>query len=148
MDGVEYAAYLLQQYNVLQGRISVLEAELAMRETLDKQNSTAALSQKLTFTEMEEGSLALVQQEATLRMQKTSQENLYYKIQIYRGELHRLEKALASLPPLWEAVLRGLYIEGQTYLALEERLSISQRSISRYRKKALAALGTFLQPVA
>ena len=140
MDGIEYAAYLLQQYNVLQGRIAVLEAELTMQEALDEQDTTAMLSQEPI------GALALIQQEAVLRIQKTSPKSLSYKLQIYRGELSRLEKALASLPPLWEAVLRGLYIEGRTYLALEEQLAISQRSISRYRKKALAALGAFLQP--
>ena len=146
MDGIEYAAYLLQQYNVLQGRIAVLEAELTMQEALDEQDTTAMLSQEPIGSETAEGALALIQQEAVLRIQKTSPKSLSYKLQIYRGELSRLEKALASLPPLWEAVLRGLYIEGRTYLALEEQLAISQRSISRYRKKALAALGDFLQP--
>ena len=59
-DGIEYAAYLLPQYNVLQGRIAVLEAELTMQEALDEQDTTAMLSLEPIGRETAEGALALI----------------------------------------------------------------------------------------
>jgi len=153
MKNYSYAQYLLEHYRQIIGYITLLEEELAtFQEVMDddviaaialgrssggSQGSRGRISDKT-------GNIALIYREATERLNSTSKQEIKCQIGVYRGEIRRLELALDSLPLLWKGVLSGLYIEGKTYMELEDDLCISQRTISRYRQKGLDMLEEIL----
>ncbi len=148
-----YAQYLLEHYRQITGYITLLEEELAtFQEVMDDEVITAITLGRTSGggqgsrgrVSDKTGNIALIYREATERLNSTSRQEIRCQIGVYRGEIRRLELALDSLPTLWKGVLTGLYIKGRTYMELEDDLSISQRTISRYRQKGLNMLDEIL----
>ena len=144
-----YGSYLLLHYREMSAHVALLEQELATAQavTEDDMIQILALGRHTQpgrgskgKVKDRTGTVALVYQEAARRLNESTRRQLQVELEVGRGELCRLERALTALPGLQQAVLTGLYLEGRTGSYLCEELSISPRSLYRYRKAGLAQL--------
>lgn len=60
-------------------------------------------------------------------------------------ELSTLNSAINSLKDLEQKAIKSLYFEGKNYRQVSRSLSISESTLSRYRKKALDSMANFFE---
>ena len=125
MQGQAYVLFLLKNYRRLKAELEFL-----------KQRASGQAEETPQLT----GLLGVVFAAAYTRHSNISQAELTRAVEILEKELTDLEQAMTLLPAIQRGVIKDIYLNGVTWIAVTHKWHISEATISRYRKKALTTI--------
>jgi len=148
METREYVEYLLKNYHVIRKDIEQLKFELRCldklqpEEVIDAMNFTPTVGDKVDAGRVADKtcSIALVYREVTERMNNLSRQELERCIAANEYELMRLEYCINRLEGKVKAVVNGIYIEQKSWNEICANLYITEKTLSKYRKKGIDEL--------
>lgn len=154
MNYYTYVEYLLKNYNELVQEIKDIK-ELIEEDYYDVVNSTLndyeerevieEINYKRFQGEVVKTShikdktpvIAMIYKEVAKKRQREGNCELKKVISINERELKKLNKAMDRLPSIKREILSELYFEGRSYRQVSFKFSISESTLSRYRKSAI-----------
>lgn len=153
MDYQEHVEYLLKNYKALTSERKEFLKLLTLNPILTEEDAIEVLAFKKTEQEtFKEGchsdktpNIALNFMESMTLLTPQERDKLKTVIKLRSKELYTLQSAVNSLCTLEQQTIKKLYFEGKTYRQVSKSLSISESTLSRYRKKALEAMAEFFK---
>lgn len=145
IDTREYVEYLLKNYNEILKDIEQLKFEyetfkdVEPDEVIEALNFTQASEDRVQTNGISDKTcnIALIYNEATKRMNKESRQEIYKMIKTTKIEMTRLDYCIDRLEPEVGEVVKGIFIEKLQWKDICGRNSISEKTLSKYKKKGI-----------
>lgn len=148
MDTKEYVEYLLENYNVILKDIEQLKFELetfedlVSEEIIDAMNFSSGNAERVETYKISDKTcnIALIYNEVAKRMNAEAKEEIRKMIKASEYEIRKLNYCIDRLEPKIKDVVNGVYINKLLWGELSKNLFISENTISKYKKKAVAEI--------
>lgn len=153
MNTLDYVENLLKNYHDLKRQIEHFQ-DLTM---LSKNESICETIQSLNFKDLSlqergrspwkgdpTGNIALVYEQINERINTIGQEQLKARIAALQFQVEVIDKTVAALQDEYREIIEGIYIKKISRRELCRRFFISENTLHRRRKKALAAMAELL----
>lgn len=148
MDTKEYVEYLLENYNEILKDIEQLKfeletfEELVPEEMIDVMNFSTGNEERVADYRISDKTckIALIYTEVAKRMNSEAKEEIRKMIKATEFEIKRLNYCIDRLQPKLKDVIKSVYIDKIGWSDISRNLFISENTISKYKRKAVAEI--------
>lgn len=145
MDTREYVECLLKNYNEILKDIEQLKFEyetyknIESDEVIESLNFSSNGEERIQTSNISDKTckIALIYNEAAKRMNKESREEIYKMMKATEIEMTKLNYYIERLDPKVKEVIKNIFIEKLQWKDICEKCSVSEKTLSKYRKKGI-----------
>jgi len=149
----EYVEYLLKNYNEIKCEIELLKLELKQRYEVTPVDIIQVLNFRkpqgervqTSGTSDKTGNVAMVFKKLAQRLNETEERDIKKSITATELEIARLDVCIEHLDDRLQRAIRCLYFEKKSWRETCSEIYISEKTLSKYRKKALKEITTMME---
>lgn len=152
-DTATYIEYLLSNYQDAKNLIDYLKGIVNLQlyqdssqviEELNFKDTGVFNNGETTGTGDKTGEIALTYEDVYKRRNAKGREEVKRTLADLQFEIQVLERAIANLPQNYRSIIEGIYTKKVSRVELCRRLYISENTLNRKRKKAIAAIANMV----